>query len=88
MLSIEQVGVLKNIFDEVDKNNDYVAKRADLVQALRSDIRVIKMLHLPAVFLSSINKSLTVDRVIYRVEKEQMIGSEAEKISKEFITWN
>ena len=48
---------------------------------------MIKILHVPAVYLSSIQKSLTLERVIYRIEKEGLIGTIEEKRGKEFITW-
>lgn len=46
------------------------------------------MFHLPCVYLKSIDKTLTVDRVLYRMEKEEFVSSKKEKTNKEYITWN
>lgn len=80
--------MIKGIFNEIDKESDYVVSRKKLIEALRSDVRIIRIYHLPAVYLQGINKQLNVDRVLYRIEKEEFIGSEQEKKNKEFITWN
>lgn len=79
---------MKEIYDDLDKHKDLVVKRKLLVQKLRADIRIVRILHLPAVYISGIDKSLNLERAIYRVEKEELIGDKEEKMAKEFITWH
>lgn len=47
---------MKQIFDKVDKNQDWVVKRSVLIEKLREDVRVVRLLHLPAVYLANIDK--------------------------------
>ncbi|KRX08415.1 hypothetical protein PPERSA_12896 [Pseudocohnilembus persalinus] len=87
LLSQEHIQIMKQIFDQVDKDQDWVIRRQNLIKALRQDIRIARILHLPAVYLANIDKQLTTDRVLYRIEKEEFIGNDEEKKNKEFITW-
>ncbi len=80
--------ILRSVFETVDREKDWVVSRTKLVEALRNDVRVIKILHTPAVFLQSIGKSLTVERVLYRIEKEALFGTAEEKRAREYVTWN
>jgi len=56
--------------------------RGKLLEALRSDFRVIKVLHQPALYLSGIDRTLNLDRVLYSIEKGLK-----EDNDQEFITW-
>lgn len=70
---------MKNIFEDLDKEKDYLVLRQKLVDQIRNDARIIKILHIPAVYVQSIGKSLTIDKVLYKIEKEQLIGTKEEK---------
>lgn len=59
---------MKEIFTDLDKHNDMIVSRKLLIDKLRCDVRIVKILHMPAVFLPSIDKSMNVDKVLQRIE--------------------
>lgn len=78
---------MRELFDDLDKHNDMIVSRRQLVEKLRSDVRIVKILHLPAVFMPSIEKTMNVDKVLYRIEQEEFMGDAEAKSTKEYITW-
>ncbi len=45
-------------------------------------------MHLPAVYITSIKKTLTVERVIYRIEQQELAGNQVDRKSKQYMTWH
>lgn len=88
LLSPELIETLQELFNEIDVQQDLVVKRKDLVTKLRGDIRIIRSMHLPALYLQKIDKTLNLERVLNRIEQEGSYGTAEELKNKEFMTWN
>ncbi len=72
----EHLVAMKEVFNNIDKFNDLVVQRKRLLEDLRSDVRIIKLLHVPAMYVASINKTLSTDKVFNLIEHEGLTGSE------------
>lgn len=70
---------MRELFADLDKHNDLIVNRKQLVEKLRSDVRIVKILHLPAVYMPSIDKTMKVDRVLLRIEQEGLLGEKEAK---------
>ncbi len=42
---------MKQIFDSLDANHDFIVNRKTFLEKLRNNIKIAKLLHLPAVYL-------------------------------------
>ncbi|EAR83067.2 EF hand protein (macronuclear) [Tetrahymena thermophila SB210] len=87
LLQAEHLRIMRELFIDLDKHNDMIVSRKQYVEKLRSDVRIVKILHLPALYMPSIDKTMNVDRVLYRIEQEQFIGDPDIKSTKEYLTW-
>ena len=61
---------MRELYLDLDKHSDMIVSRKQYIDKLRSDVRIVKILHLPAVYMPSIDKTMNVDRVLYRIEQE------------------
>lgn len=78
---------MREIYNDLDKHGDMIVSRKQLIDKLRSDVRIVKILHLPAVYMPSIEKTMKVDKVLLRIEQEEFLGDPQAKAAKEYITW-
>lgn len=49
---------------------DLVANRLDFVKALRSDIHVVRILHVQAAYIAQIDRILTLDAILSQIETQ------------------
>jgi len=68
LLQGEHQRIMREIYNDLDKHGDMIVSRKQLIDKLRSDVRIVKILHLPAVFMPSIEKTMKVDKVLLRIE--------------------
>ena len=52
---------MKEIFAKLDKYNDLIVKREELIYALRSDPRIINQLDEPCARIPEANREVTLD---------------------------
>ena len=68
LLQGEHQRIMREIYNDLDKHGDMIVSRKQLIDKLRSDVRIVKILHLPAVYMPSIEKTVKVDKVLHRIE--------------------
>ena len=56
---------MQETFDKLDIHEDLILPRQEFIDALRQDIRILKILHKPAIYLSKVDRSMTLDRLLY-----------------------
>lgn len=80
LLNNNQMQVLEEIFADLDEHEDQVLKRYQLIDALKQNERVIKILHVDAVKLGAF-QTLNLETMLNFIEND---GEGPD----EFITWN
>jgi len=88
MLSEETLDTIREVFNEVDKHEDLIVKRQALVKRLREDVRIMRILHKPAVHIVEIDKYLTMERLLRQIEEEETNAIGEQKRAKEYISLN
>ena len=86
LLPKEIIDILKEIFHNLNKNNDLAIQRKAIINKVRSDERITRVLHKPAVHLSRTEKILTLDMILDQIEQEEIQATGESKKSKEFIS--
>lgn len=74
-MSDEQINLIKQVFVELDRFEDLVVDRQRLVEKLRVHPHINKLLNMNALYLPSINKTLTLDRVFSQILSDGEGGS-------------
>lgn len=87
-LSEPQVDLLRLAFIEVDRYNDNIVGREQLMRRIREDAKIKEILHCPAVKISIVNKIITLGQVLRQIESEYEQSNESGKQQLEYITWN
>ena len=94
LLLPSHVETMREVYERLDKYNDQILKRSDLLMGLRTDERVVDFIDVDAIQLANHKaKMLTLDQVLTEVEKDeryvlqQMSKTEDAINHKEFITW-
>lgn len=88
-----QIAIMQEIFESLDKYNDGILRRSQLIMALRTDERVVEFIDADAVKVPEGQRVLSLDEVFIEIEKDEMyetaqLGKQANQINhKEFITW-
>lgn len=94
LLTEEMVEVMKENFDKLDRFEDLVVPRAELVEAIRKDVRAKNFMNKGVVFLPKVNKQISMSKVLHQIEQEEFIR--ADKLdagdsnfvsSKKYISW-
>ena len=80
MLLESHIGLLEELFEKMDKYQDFILIRSDFIYGLRNDEQVKMFIHNPAVQLPKTRKTLTFDEVLCEIEHEQRL-TEADKIA-------
>lgn len=88
MLADETLDTIREVFNEVDKHEDLIVKRQALVKRLREDVRIMRILHKPAVHIVEIDKYLTMERLLRQIEEEETNAIGEQKRAKEYISLN
>lgn len=85
---------MKEVYEQIDKYNDGILKRADYLMALRTDSRVVDFIDTDAVRVAGAKqKILTLDQILVEIERDEVfemmnMPKQADTINhKEFITW-
>lgn len=84
---------MHEIFKEIDTGHMDILRRADYINALRTDLRIMDFLNKEAVQLPYSTRTLTLDELLLEVEKDEtyeqiQLGKNNEMINhKEFFTW-
>ena len=55
---------MHQIFEFCDKYNDLVLPRQKFIKKLRDDVRIVKILEKPAVYITTVDRALTLDRLL------------------------
>jgi hypothetical protein len=88
VLTEDDIFAMQEIFDKLDVHEDLILPRKKFVSALREDIRVIKLLHKPAIYMSKVDRHMNLDRLLQQIAQEADIDNEVVRKTKEFISWN
>ena len=88
LLSNEILDALREIFEEADQHGDFVVSRAEVLAKARADVRIIRNLHKPAVYLPDLDKKLTLERVLNQIEQEEKGARGDQKKAKEYLSLN
>lgn len=85
---------MREVYEQLDKYNDGILKRADFLMALRTDSRVVDFIDTDAVRVAGAKqKILTLDQILVEIERDEAyemmnMPKQADTINhKEFITW-
>jgi hypothetical protein len=84
---------MHEIFKEIDSKNDQILRRADFINRLRTDEKIIEFIDREAVQLPYSSLTLTLDEVLIEIEKDEtyeqiQMGKQENQINhKEFFTW-
>lgn len=63
---------MKEVYEQLDKYNDGILKRADFLMALRTDSRVVDFIDMDAVRVAGAKqKVLTLDQVLVEIERDE-----------------
>lgn len=93
LLLSSQIALMKDIFDVIDKDHLQIVRRTDLIQELRTDVRVCDFLDKEAVKVPYSRRTLTLDEVFNEIERdesyEQLGKGKHQPMTnhKEFFTW-
>ena len=88
LLSGEVLEALREIFEESDRYGDFVVARSEVLAKVRADVRIIRNLHKPAVYLPDLDKKLTLERVLNQIEQEEKGARGDQKKAKEYLSLN
>lgn len=95
LLLPSQIETMKQEYDLLDKYQDGILKRAELLMHLRQDMKVVDFIDAKAVRVAGQkDKVLTLDQVFYEIERDEMyemmqMSKQEDAINhKEFITWS
>lgn len=94
LLLASQMVTMREIFDKLDKYNEGLLKRSDLIRALRTDMRVVDFIDCEAVKKAYTNTIMTLDQVFFEIEKDERYeannktGGANTANSKQHIAWN
>ena len=56
---------MQEIFDKLDVHEDLILSRQEFINTLREDLRILKILHKPAIYLTKVDRNMTLDRLLY-----------------------
>lgn len=94
LLLPSQIETMKQEYENTDKYNDGILKRAEFIKHLRMDMKVVDFIDAQAVRVAGQkNKVLTLDQVFYEIERDEtyemiQLSKQDDAINhKEFITW-
>jgi hypothetical protein len=94
LLSEDLVTLMKEIFERLDKYEDLVVPRAQLIDALKKDVRLKKFMDKGVVYLPRVNKEIALRKVLQQIEHEEFIkadtldaGDSNFVSSKKYISW-
>jgi hypothetical protein len=63
---------MKEIFERLDKYDDFILRRAEYIMALRTDERVVEFIDIDAVKIPNSNRILTLDEILIEVERDEI----------------
>ena len=63
-LNESDIFAMQEIFDKMDVHEDLILPRKKFLDALKEDIRIIKLLHKPAIYMSKVDRHMTLDRLL------------------------
>ena len=95
LLLPSQIETMKLEYENMDKYQDGILKRAEFIKHLRMDMKVVDFIDADAVKVaSSKGNVMTLDQIFYEIERDetyemmQMSKKEDAINHKEFITWS
>lgn len=88
LLSEEILYALREIFEDADKYGDFVVARSELLEKVRADVRIIRNLQKPAVYLPDLDKKLTLERILIQIEQEEKGARGDLKKAREYLSLN
>ncbi len=93
LLLNSQIAIIKELFEKMDKFNDYILRRSEFIPHLRTDEKVVDFIDTDAVKLAYSNRTLNLDEILTEIEKDEtyemmQMGKNSDQINhKEFLTW-
>ena len=85
LLNNSEIQMLEKIYNDVDRHQDYIVPLKEFANTVRHDIQFARNLQEPAIYLSNIEKSLSLEKILYQLEREGLTAQE--KREKEYISW-
>lgn len=94
LVTEELLTIMKENFDRLDKYEDLVVPRAQIVEAIRKDVRAKKFLNKGVVYLPKVKKEISLRKILNQIEQEEFIkadnldtGDSNFISSKKYISW-
>jgi hypothetical protein len=94
LLTEELLSIMKENFERLDKYEDLVVPRSQLVEAIKQDVRTKKFLNKGVVYLPKVKKEISLRKVLNQIEQEEFIkadnldtGDSNFISSKKYISW-
>ena len=94
LLTEDLVTLMKENFEKLDRYEDLVVPRAQLIESLKKDVRIKKFMNKGVVYLSRIGKEIVLRKVLQQIEHEEFIkadtldaGDSNFVSSKKYISW-
>lgn len=85
LLSEQDMIQIEKIFTKLDKSGDLIVSRRELISVIRK--QMFEKLGLPAIYIAKIDKVLTLERLLYQIEREEYNGDENIMAAKKNISW-
>ena len=84
LLQKKEIVLLEKIYNDLDRHQDYIVPLKELVNSIKNDVHIARILQEPAIYLPKIKKAINFERVLNQLEREGV--SKSEKEEKEFIS--
>ena len=73
LLSEHCAGIMKDIYDKLDRYNDLVNNRQDLVALIQKDPRMKQYLNMGVVKLKNVEKEIPLRKILNQISEEEML---------------
>ena len=85
-LTENDFAIFERIYNDLDRHQDFIVPLKELIKKIRNDVQIGRILDEPMVYLAKIGKMVTLDKVLYQMEREGRNSEERKE--KEYISWN
>jgi len=88
LLKEDEIQIFRTIFDELDRYEDFLIKTEVYLKAVRSDLRVEKLLDKPAIRIPVVNRELTVRDILTQIDTDVESAIDSGVNTMQYISWN
>lgn len=85
-LTEKDFALMEKIYNDLDRHQDFIVPLKELVKSLKNDVQIGRILQEPLVYLAKIEKSISLERALYQLEREG--GDKDDRKEKEYISLN